>query len=88
MIDISNRTYLKYLLFSSLYFSEGLQGTITMVILPIYFLEKGLSLPLTTLIVGIVGIPWMIKFVYGGIVDNFIRFGRKIFNYATPKKFY
>jgi MFS family permease len=79
MIDISNRTYLKYLLFTSLYFSEGLQGTLTMVILPIYFLEKGLSLPLTTLVVGIAGIPWMIKFVYGGIVDNYIQYGRKRF---------
>jgi MFS family permease len=42
-------------------------------------LEKGFSLPVTTLMVGAAGIPWMIKFVFGGIVDYLIRFGRKRF---------
>jgi MFS family permease len=70
---------LKYLLFGSLYFSEGLQAAIATVIIPIYFLEKGFSLPVITLMVGVAGIPWMIKFVFGGIVDYLILFGRKRF---------
>lgn len=52
---------------------------ITTFIIPFYLLEKGVSTPLTTLIVGIVNIPWILKFVWGPIVDYFIRFGRKKF---------
>lgn len=79
MIDINKHSFVKYFLFGSLYFSEGIHVAISTVIIPIYFLEKGLSLPLTTIVVGVSGLPWMIKFVYGGIVDYLIRFGRKRF---------
>jgi MFS transporter, PAT family, beta-lactamase induction signal transducer AmpG len=79
MIDIDRSNFLKYFLFGSLYFSEGLMIAITTFIIPFYLLEKGVSTPLTTLIVGIVNIPWILKFVWGPIVDYFIRFGRKKF---------
>jgi len=79
MIDIGRSNFLKYFLFGSLYFSEGLMIAITTFIIPFYLLEKGVSTPLTTLIVGIVNIPWILKFVWGPIVDYFIRFGRKKF---------
>jgi len=79
MIDITKRSYLKYPLFGSLYFSEGLGFSLQLVIIPIYLVEMGVSLPIATLVAGIVSIPWMIKFVWGGIVDYFIRFGRKRF---------
>lgn len=80
MIDISKRSYLKYLLFGSLYFAEGLEIALATVIIPIYLhTEKGFSLPSTTLIAGIVMMPWVLKFIWGGIVDYFIRFGRKRF---------
>jgi len=49
------------------------------VIIPVYFVEKGLSIELTGLVIGIIGLPVVIKFIWGGIVDHFIRFGRKIF---------
>jgi MFS family permease len=49
------------------------------VIIPVYFVEKGLSLELTSLVIGVIGLPVVIKFIWGGIVDHFIRFGRKIF---------
>ncbi|MCK5030033.1 MAG: MFS transporter [Thermoplasmatales archaeon] len=52
---------------------------IALVIIPIYFVERGISLPITTLVIGIISIPMTIKFVWGGIVDYFIRFGRKRF---------
>jgi MFS family permease len=79
MVDISKKSYLKYFLFGSLYFSEGLMMALAFVILPVYFVESGISLAITTLVIGIVSIPVTIKFVWGGIVDHFIRFGRKKF---------
>jgi len=79
MIDIDNKRGLKYFLYGSLYFSEGLMIAITTVATSLYLREKAVSIPVTTLIVGIVNIPWMLKFVWGPVVDYFIRFGRKTF---------
>jgi len=79
MIDISKRSFLKYPLFGSLYFSEGLGFSLQLVIIPVYLVEMGVSLPVATLVAGVASVPWMIKFVWGGIVDYFIRFGRKRF---------
>lgn len=52
---------------------------ITTFIIPFYLLDKGVSTPIITLIVGIINIPWILKFVWGPIIDYFIKFGRKIF---------
>lgn len=79
MIDITQRSFYKYFLFGSLYFSEGIIMAIAFVIIPVYFVEKGLSLEQTGLVLGVISIPVVIKFVWGGIVDRFIRFGRKLF---------
>lgn len=80
MIDINKHSFLKYLLFGSLYFSEGMELALATVIIPIYLhVEKGVSLPLTTLIAGLVMVPWVLKFIWGGVVDYFIKFGRKRF---------
>ena len=79
MIDVNKNNLMKYLLFSSLYFSEGILWIIASLILPIYLVEKDVSLPLTTLVSGIFMLPMTIKFVWGGIVDYFIQFGRKRF---------
>jgi PAT family beta-lactamase induction signal transducer AmpG len=70
---------MKYFLFGSLYFSEGLMIAITTVATLLYLREKAVSIPVTTLIIGIVNIPWMLKFVWGPVIDYFIRFGRKTF---------
>ena len=80
IIDISKKSYLKYFLFGSLYFSEGIELALASVVIPLYLhIEKGVSLPLTTLIAGLVMIPWILKFFWGGIVDYFMKFGRKRF---------
>lgn len=79
MIDITQRSFYKYFLFGSLYFSEGIIMAIGFVIIPVYFVEKGLSLELAGLVIGVITIPVTIKFIWGGIVDYFIRFGRKLF---------
>jgi len=79
MVNIDNSRGLKYFLFGNLYFSEGLMIAITTVATSLYLREKSVSIPVTTLIVGIVNIPWMLKFVWGPVIDYFIRFGRKTF---------
>lgn len=79
MIDITQRSYYKYFLFASLYFSEGIIMAIAFVIIPVYFVEKGFSLEVTSLVIGIIGLPVVVKFVWGGIVDYFIGLGRKLF---------
>jgi PAT family beta-lactamase induction signal transducer AmpG len=79
MIDITKHRFLQYFLFSSLYFSEGLKWSIVVVILPIYFDDIGISPTVLGIIVAIISIPMIIKFVFGGLVDYFIKYGRKKF---------
>ena len=79
MIDITNRSYLKYFLFGNLYFSEGLQITLATVILPIYLIDNGISVPMATLVAGFAAAPWYLKFALGPIVDHFYKIGKKPF---------
>jgi MFS family permease len=79
MIDITKRGYTKYFLFGSLYFTYGINGVFLNLILPLYFLEQGMSPALITIVISIMWIPLYIKFVWGGIADYFIRYGRKPF---------
>ena len=78
-IDLTVHTRFRYLLFSSLYFSEGLYQALILIVTPIYLIEKGVSLPFVTLIAGIGYLPWGLKFVWGGIIDFFHKHGRKKF---------
>jgi len=70
---------LKYLLFSNLYFAEGIQNGIVVIIIPFYFLDKGISIEITTLVAGISLVPWIIKFLWSGIIDRLSFIGKKIF---------
>jgi MFS family permease len=79
MIDISRKSWHKYFFFGSLYFAEGLQAALATTIIPIYLLDKGFSLPLATLVAGIGGAPWYLKFVFGPSTDYFYKFGKKPF---------
>jgi MFS family permease len=79
MIDPIKHKFLRYILFFNLYFAEGLMIAITTVVTALYLREQGISIPITTLIVGIVNIPWILKFIWGPIVDHFIKLGRKTF---------
>ena len=79
MIDPIKHRFLRYILFFNLYFAEGLMIAITTVVTALYLREQGISIPITTLIVGIVNIPWILKFIWGPIVDHFIKFGRRTF---------
>jgi len=79
MIDISKKSWLKYFLFGSLYFTEGLAYMIASLILPIYLVEKGISVSLVTIVSAFFLMPMTIKFIWGGIVDYFIKYGRRKF---------
>jgi MFS family permease len=79
MIDVDKSQYLKYLLFFSLYFIQGILLTLSWIILPIYFLDMGIPLSLASVAIAIAMIPWSLKFLFGGIVDYYIQKGRKIF---------
>jgi MFS family permease len=79
MLTLSKHPSLKYLLFGSLYFSEGLLLALSTVILIIYFTHKDISIATATLVGGIVYIPWILKFIFGPITDYFIKYGRKPF---------
>jgi len=79
MIDLEKHPRLKYPLFGSLYFSQGIIYSLAIIIIPIYFIEKGISIEFTTAVIGILYIPWVIKFVFGGIADYFQKIGRKRF---------
>lgn len=77
MIDITEKKFLKYLLFGDLYFSEGIQFAISSVIIILYFTELEISIATATFVAGIASIPWLLKFIFGPITDYFIKYGRK-----------
>jgi len=78
-IDITNKNLRKYLLFGSLYFTEGLFTAVGFVLIPVYFIESGLSVSIATFAIGIALIPASLKFLQGGLVDYFQKYGRKKF---------
>ncbi|MFE3845303.1 MFS transporter [Thermoplasmatota archaeon] len=77
MIDLHKYPVLKYPLFGSLYFSQGIIYALAILIIPIYFIDKNISMELTTAIIGILYFPWIAKFIFGGIADYLQRIGRK-----------
>jgi PAT family beta-lactamase induction signal transducer AmpG len=79
MIDVSKHSFLKYLLFGNLYFANGIQGAIAIVIIIVYFTEKDISIATATLVAGIASIPFALKFIFGPVSDYLIKYGRKSF---------
>ena len=79
MIDVTEKSSWRFPLFFLLYFIQGIVIIAIRIIVPLYFLEETVSLPLTTLVVGIAMLPWTIKFFWGGFVDYFLQHGRRIF---------
>jgi MFS family permease len=79
MIDLNINKNFKFLLFGGLYFSEGLYQALILIITPIYLIEKNVALPLITLIMGLGYLPWGLKFIWGGIIDFYHKYGRKKF---------
>ncbi len=79
MIDLRQRSWLKYLLFGDIYFANGLQGALAVTIIIVYFTEKNISIAIATMVTGIASIPFTLKFIFGPLSDYFIKYGRKPF---------
>ena len=79
MLSLSKNPKLKYLLFGNIYFANGIQGAIGMVLLIVYFTEKDISIATTTMVAGIASIPFTFKFLFGPLTDRFLKQGRKPF---------
>ena len=78
-MDLTKSTFGKCILFGTLYFPEGLMGALVTVIIPLYLASNGFSASIVGLVMGLTTIPWVIKFVWGFIVDYNISKGRKFF---------
>ena len=79
MLDVSEYSTLKYFLFGSLYFAEGIHLALSTILIVIYFTEQEISIATCTLVVGIGYLPWVFKFLLGMLTDYFIKLGRKFF---------
>jgi len=79
MINLNKHPLAKYPLFSSLYFSQGIIYALATVIINVYLDNQGVPDTIIGLIIAIVYIPWVVKFFFGGIVDHFIKIGRRKF---------
>ncbi len=78
-MDLTKSTLGKCFLFGILYFPEGLMGALSTVILPLYLASQGFDAPVVGLVMGLTTIPWVIKFVWGAIVDYHSSKGRRYF---------
>ena len=79
LIDLNKYKKFKLLLFGGLYFAEGIYQAMILIVGAIYLLDKEIPIPLITLLGGLVYLPWGLKFIWGGIIDYFHKFGRKKF---------
>ena len=79
MLDLQKNILVKYVLFTSLYFVEGIQLAITTVLVPLFLLNKGISPAITTITASMVMIPWALKFIFGWIVDTQRQINKKKF---------
>jgi PAT family beta-lactamase induction signal transducer AmpG len=79
MLELSKHSALKYLLFGNVYFSNGIQGALGMVLVIVYFTEKDISIATTTMVAGVASLPFTFKFLFGPLIDRNIKRGRKLF---------
>jgi MFS family permease len=79
MIDLDKHPRVKYLLFGNLYFANGIQASIGMVLIIIYFDEINISIATATMVAGLASIPFTLKFLFGPITDYLIKYGRRPF---------
>ena len=70
---------MKYLLFGNLYFANGIEASLSLVLIIVYFTEKDISIATATLVAGIASLPFSFKFIFGPMTDYFIKYGRKPF---------
>jgi MFS family permease len=55
-----------------------------LLVTPLYLVERNVPIPIITLVMGIGELPWSLKFVWGGVIDFYHKYGRKKFTvYGT-----
>ncbi|MFE3845308.1 MFS transporter [Thermoplasmatota archaeon] len=79
MIDLTIHKRFRYVLFTGLYLAEGIYQTMLLFVTPLYLIEKNVPIPIITLVMGIGEAPWALKFVWGGVIDFYHKYGRKKF---------
>lgn len=77
MIDLQKKQLAKFLLFTSLYFAEGIQLAITTILVPLFLLNENISPALTTIAASTIMIPWALKFIFGWIVESYRKINKK-----------
>ena len=70
---------MKYILFADLYFPEGVIDVVAPILIPIYLVEKGIAVEIITFVAGVAILPWIIKFLWSGLIDKYSYLGRRIF---------
>ncbi|MBS3801126.1 MAG: MFS transporter [Candidatus Thermoplasmatota archaeon] len=71
MIDLQKNQLAKFILFTSLYFAEGIQLAITTILVPLFLLNENISPAITTIAASTIMVPWALKFIFGWIVDSY-----------------
>jgi len=77
MIDLQKNQLAKFILFTSLYFAEGIQLAITIILVPLFLLNENISPAITTIAASTIMIPWALKFIFGWIVDSYRTINKK-----------
>jgi len=79
MLELSKNPTLKYLLFGNIYFANGISAALGVTLLIVYFTEKDISIATATMVAGAASIPFTFKFLFGPLIDRFIKRGRRPF---------
>jgi len=79
LIDLNKYKKFKFLLFGGLYFAEGIYQAMILIVGPIYLIGKNVPIPIVTLLAALIYLPWGLKFVWGGIIEFYHKYGRKKF---------
>ena len=79
LIDLNKYKKFKFLLFGGLYFAEGIYQAMILIVGPIYLIGKNVPIPIVTLLAALIYLPWGLKFVWGGIIEFYHKYGIKKF---------
>jgi len=79
MLALSRHPALKYILFGNIYFANGISAALGVTLLIVYFIDKDITIATATIVAGVASIPFTFKFLFGPLIDRFIKRGRKPF---------
>jgi len=79
MRALSESRFLRYLVFSALYFAQGIPWGFIGTGYVVFLADQGLDNTAVTAAIGIAYLPWSFKIIWGPLIDRFpsLRFGRR-----------